>query len=109
MGTRSGSQTSADTTLLAVPLGPCTVQQFRSDGCCVISRAANPIVNVSAIKPHFVDFPADAFLTTKDAHHPELIGDTGKPSGKVFCNTPFDLFLSDAEPELGVDAAGKQI
>jgi hypothetical protein len=37
-----------------------------------------------------------------------LIGDTGAASGKAFCNTPFDLFWSDAEPELGVDDAGKQ-
>ncbi len=78
------------------PYDQCTGQHFRNDGCRVVSRAANPIVNVSAIKPYFVGFPADASLTTEDAHHPESIGDTVAPSGKAFCNTPFDLFWSDA-------------
>ena len=72
------------------------VKLFKDDGCRVVSRAANPIVNVSALAPRFKFFPEDAEITTEDNHLPLA---TGEPKGVAFCSTPFEVYYNDSVPD----------
>jgi hypothetical protein len=71
-------------------------QVWNENGCRlrtnIFSSAALPAVPILSVKPEFVTFPDDVFVTTKDSISTDS---NGVPVGAGFCSTPFEIVHED--------------
>ena len=83
------------------PLGPqdqcSSMQQWKTDGCRTVAGSARTVRDVTAVKPIFVTVP---IAKTIMQHESPLPSNTGAPTGKALCDTPFTITHSDGLAKL---------
>jgi hypothetical protein len=77
--------------------GKANLDDWDENGCRLKQNKWDQKLEIISVAPVFASFPSDRTITTKESLDPD---NTGKPTGRAFCNTPFQIFHTDDAAKL---------